>query len=727
MLTKSLYLEIDKPNYVPIYTVQYDYNSRFYEITILNNSQPLDLTGIRVIVAGKKPDGKEVFNSCKVLDAKKGLIQLELTEQMNAVNGASEYALELFSADGMLSSQPFKLIVTRSTISKSVESSKELGALKDALNEVQDIDNRFAQTNAQLSQIKRDKASKEEVEIERQRINSFTTLEEGSTTGDAEILDARIGANAMRYKNLGEAIRNQYSNLKNNIENTLNGAIERHIDYNDFELGDFYINSSNQIVFQNSSERVRTKHPIYLEKGDVVKLNVDYKFYRFIVTKVTGEKDVEGVPNWLTCDYVCPETGYYAMLLRNSPQVELPNVNSLLDLMTIEINNPLLDVLNYNNTIMSYDNQIINFSEKNGYEQGNNTFGTGSKGEKYTSFIKVYKNDVLTIKLSYLENRTAWIAVSKYTSDMSYIKRDVVYNVKTKDMIFDVELEENVCFVIISYRSYDESKIKIERNKYNPRKMYNEYYDTLMSPFYACCTPSKPRLINHRGYETKAPENSIPAFKLAGEYGAFSVECDINETKDGKIVVIHNDTVDALTNGTGKVSSMTLEEIRELRIDAGANVTSFESSELVVPTLEEYLRICKKYGMVAVIEVKEVVCLSSFVDTMLDTIYSYGMQHSCIILTYSKNLIQYIRCKDKMIQISKFVKKIEEIDEYKKYKNFGVTIDKTTDNIESIVRYAQLNKMLVNICTSNDKQEDAEIAKLLPDFITTRTTNMISE
>lgn len=154
MLNKTLFLEIDKPNYVPIYTVQYDYNSRFYEITILNNSQPLDLTGIRVIVAGKKPDGKEVLNSCKVLDAKKGLIQLELTEQMNAVNGASEYALELFSADGMLSSQPFKLIVTRSTISKSVESSKELGALKDALNEVQDIDNRFAQTNAQLSEIK---------------------------------------------------------------------------------------------------------------------------------------------------------------------------------------------------------------------------------------------------------------------------------------------------------------------------------------------------------------------------------------------------------------------------------------------------------------------------------------------------------------------------------------------------------------------------------------------
>lgn len=154
MLEKELYIEIDRPNYTPIYSVQYDYNSRFYNITILNQSQPLDLTGLRVVVAGKKPDGEDVFNSCKILDAKKGQIQLELTEQMNTVTGVSEYALELFSSNGMLSSQPFQLKITKSTISKDVASSSELSALQNALNEVQDIDNRFAQTNAQLSEIK---------------------------------------------------------------------------------------------------------------------------------------------------------------------------------------------------------------------------------------------------------------------------------------------------------------------------------------------------------------------------------------------------------------------------------------------------------------------------------------------------------------------------------------------------------------------------------------------
>lgn len=154
MLEKELYIEIDRPNYTPIYSVQYDYNSRFYNVTILNQSQPLDLTGLRVVVAGKKPDGKDIFNSCKILDAEKGQIQLELTEQMNAVKGVSEYALELFSDNGMLSSQPFQLKVTKSTISKDVTSSSELSALTNALSEVKNIDNRFSETNAQLAEIK---------------------------------------------------------------------------------------------------------------------------------------------------------------------------------------------------------------------------------------------------------------------------------------------------------------------------------------------------------------------------------------------------------------------------------------------------------------------------------------------------------------------------------------------------------------------------------------------
>lgn len=277
MLSKSLYLEIDKPNYVPIYTVQYDYNSRFYEIAILNNSQPLDLTGIRVIVAGKKPDGKEVFNSCKVLDAKKGLIQLELTEQMNAVNGASEYALELFSADGMLSSQPFKLIVTRSTISKSVESSKELGALKDALNEVQDIDNRFAQTNAQLSQ----KANANEVRGRYEPImleDLHSEVRTAMTGGSVAV----VGENCIGTENLkrGAVTHNitGWYEVEGNLfipENLVKGYYNTSgnlSQYQDFYTSDFIPVSKNEKLIQSDATYYSfwdvSRNPISFHNGN---------------------------------------------------------------------------------------------------------------------------------------------------------------------------------------------------------------------------------------------------------------------------------------------------------------------------------------------------------------------------------------------------------------------------------------------------------------------------
>ena len=109
-------------------------------------------------------------------------------------------------------------------------------------------------------------------------------------------------------------------------------------------------------------------------------------------------------------------------------------------------------------------------------------------------------------------------------------------------------------------------------------------------------------LISHRGACTLAPENSLPAFRLAGELGYWGAECDVSVTKDGFLVLMHDSTVNRTTNGRGLVNSFTLEEIRKLKIDVGANVRYY--TDLQVPTLEEFLQICKEYGMTPVIELK---------------------------------------------------------------------------------------------------------------------------
>jgi glycerophosphoryl diester phosphodiesterase len=71
----------------------------------------------------------------------------------------------------------------------------------------------------------------------------------------------------------------------------------------------------------------------------------------------------------------------------------------------------------------------------------------------------------------------------------------------------------------------------------------------------------------HRGAAARAPENTLEAFRLAVEAGAGGLELDVHLTRDGEVVVIHDATVDRVTDGSGAVAGMTLEEVR--RLDAG--------------------------------------------------------------------------------------------------------------------------------------------------------------
>ena len=95
-------------------------------------------------------------------------------------------------------------------------------------------------------------------------------------------------------------------------------------------------------------------------------------------------------------------------------------------------------------------------------------------------------------------------------------------------------------------------------------------------------------LCAHRGAMATHPENTISAFRAAIEAGAHMIEFDVQLTKDNRLVVIHDATVDRTTNGTGKVSELTFQEIRQL--DAGSWKSPEFKGELI-PSLNEVLEI----------------------------------------------------------------------------------------------------------------------------------------
>lgn len=95
---------------------------------------------------------------------------------------------------------------------------------------------------------------------------------------------------------------------------------------------------------------------------------------------------------------------------------------------------------------------------------------------------------------------------------------------------------------------------------------------------------TRPRIIAHRGASGHAPENTLSAFTLAAEMGADGIELDVHLTKDGQVVVLHNDTVDATTDGQGSVSQMPLHKLKTL--DAGGWYDARYVDERI-PTLAE--------------------------------------------------------------------------------------------------------------------------------------------
>lgn len=112
----------------------------------------------------------------------------------------------------------------------------------------------------------------------------------------------------------------------------------------------------------------------------------------------------------------------------------------------------------------------------------------------------------------------------------------------------------------------------------------------LLQPLSVSAAPSEKAdrvdTIAHRGASGYAPENTMAAFRKAVKMKADYIELDVQATKDGKLVVIHDTTVDRTTDGTGKVGSFTWDELRQL--DAG----SFFGPEFAgerIPSFEEVL------------------------------------------------------------------------------------------------------------------------------------------
>lgn len=112
--------------------------------------------------------------------------------------------------------------------------------------------------------------------------------------------------------------------------------------------------------------------------------------------------------------------------------------------------------------------------------------------------------------------------------------------------------------------------------------------------------------INHRGWY-EAPENTLSAYRESAKRGFKYVECDVNFTKDNIPVLLHDNTIDRTSNGSGTLSQMTYEELLQYDFSYDDNDQSMDFSAYrgeKIPTFAEFIALCKELGLHAYIEIK---------------------------------------------------------------------------------------------------------------------------
>ena len=146
----------------------------------------------------------------------------------------------------------------------------------------------------------------------------------------------------------------------------------------------------------------------------------------------------------------------------------------------------------------------------------------------------------------------------------------------------------------------------------------------------------------HRGFSGKYPENTMLAFQKAYEAGADGIELDVQLTKDGQVVVIHDEKVDRTTNGTGLVRDYTLEELRKL--DASYIYTG-EMGFNPIPTFEEYCAWVAGTDLVTNIELKTGVYPYPIIEEKVwELLQKYQLEEKVIISSF--NHFSVLRMKE---------------------------------------------------------------------------------
>ena len=146
------------------------------------------------------------------------------------------------------------------------------------------------------------------------------------------------------------------------------------------------------------------------------------------------------------------------------------------------------------------------------------------------------------------------------------------------------------------------------------------------------------KMIAHRGLSGLERENTCPAFVAAGVKSYYGIETDVHVTKDGKIIVFHDDNLKRVAGKNMIVEESYYDELRAVRIKDTDGKT--ERADLFLPSLEEYIAICRKYNKQAILELKNEMPAEKVWEIAQTLKNMKWYAHTTFISFYGENLLR---------------------------------------------------------------------------------------
>lgn len=564
-----------------------------------------------------------------------------------------------------------------------------------------------------------------QIDVLKSRMDTFASLEEGSTTGDAELADIRVDAYGNTHDSAGAAVRDQIKKLQN--EHAY-GNVFLNKDYTfTFVQGEYIeltLNGNSEIFCNGTVYTVTDVHAKYVIEGSSSLFTVIFNYK-------TSSISIQYFRNDIPENSVIIGTIYQSVLKLNSygrhiwnttgidshtpenmpvwcndiPTVVIDNIDGVYKLTlhmpycvtsigyakfainarTVEFETSVFGVCNilYNRltddliiehrgasirdnyfqigciAMVSesvYMNNSVYFQSVNNLALAPLILGFGNKFVEFDSINKTvtFPDDTLVLNNKSNTNKKYYqLTNAAGNSSVSYAEYSSSAIVIYFDT-FDNSLKAGTYLSALSNKHIVIASMRVNNGQVSinaPYKMDGKPFNMELGDF-GVELPSEVdfkrdfivKSVNHRGYCTKAPENTLSAYKLSAKHGFDYVECDVSFTSDNVPVLLHDSTIDRTSNGTGNINNLTFEEVR--KYDFGSWFSSDYTGELI-PTFEEFIALCRKLSLHPYIEIKSSAAYTQEqINALINIVQRYGMTDNVSYISFNYIYLEYVKKAD---------------------------------------------------------------------------------